>query len=231
MWAMTLSTIHYANPMSTVDYIVSHWRKDKITRPQSCYKRHGGDSCFNSYLKTIDGSKSTKFVYGETVMMDRDSVKLLCSLLKPSQDVLEWGSGGSTLFYSKFVKSWNTIEHDLAWAKQVSKKKIPNVVYHSVPVTWDTVGRWPDDGDYETFKDYVEFPKSLNRQFDVVLVDGRARVACAYSVIRNNLLKPNGVVIIHDWERKYYKEVLKSFNIVAEDVSSVRHLGVLAPKK
>ena len=107
-------------------------------------------------------------------------------------------------------------------------KKIPNVVYHSVPVEWDPLV--PADGDYEEFKDYVEYPKSLNRQFDVVWVDGRARVACAFSVIRNNLLKPNGVVIIHDWERKHYKEVLKSFNIVAEDVSSVRHLGVLAPK-
>lgn len=40
MWAMTLSTIHYGNPMSTVDYIVSHWRKNKITRPQSCYKNN-----------------------------------------------------------------------------------------------------------------------------------------------------------------------------------------------
>ena len=30
--------------------------------------------CFNSYLKTIDSSKRNKFVYGETVMMDRDSV-------------------------------------------------------------------------------------------------------------------------------------------------------------
>lgn len=40
MWAMTLSTIHYGNPMSTVDYVISHWRKDKITRPQSCYKNN-----------------------------------------------------------------------------------------------------------------------------------------------------------------------------------------------
>ena len=210
------------------NFIVGY--ENKVKRFKSVGLWYTQSDCFNSYLKTIDTSKSNKFVYGETVMMDRDSVKLLCSVLKPSQDVLEWGSGGSTLFYSKFVKSWNSIEHDLAWAKQVSQKKIPNVVYHSVPVEWD-ISKWCcSDGTYEEFKEYVEYPKSLNRKFDVVLVDGRARVACAYSVIRNNLLKPNGVVIIHDWEREYYKEVLKSFNIVAEDVSSVRHLGVLAPK-
>ena len=39
-WMMVLSTIHYGNPMSSVDYVVSHWRKHKDTRPAKCFAKH-----------------------------------------------------------------------------------------------------------------------------------------------------------------------------------------------
>ena len=34
-----------------------------------------------------------------TVMLDRGGVELMCSILKPDMDVLEYGSGGSTTFF------------------------------------------------------------------------------------------------------------------------------------
>ena len=34
------------------------------------------------------------------------------------------------------------------------------------------------------FRDYIEFPAGLNEKFDLILVDGRARVAAAKSIIR-----------------------------------------------
>jgi hypothetical protein len=42
-WLMTLSDIHYGNPLSTVDYIVYVWRRNyarkglNTMRPQACY--------------------------------------------------------------------------------------------------------------------------------------------------------------------------------------------------
>ena len=32
-------------------------------------------------------------------MLDRGGVELMCSILKPDMDVLEYGSGGSTTFF------------------------------------------------------------------------------------------------------------------------------------
>lgn len=37
-WMMTLSTVHYGNPMSSIDYVVNHWRRGRPSRPEQCYK-------------------------------------------------------------------------------------------------------------------------------------------------------------------------------------------------
>ena len=44
-------------------------------------------------------------------------------------------------------------------------------------------GRW-GDGTYEQFADYVEKPVEYEMKFDLIIVDGRARVAAAESIIR-----------------------------------------------
>ena len=42
MWLMTLSDIHYGAVESTVDFVVSHWRKGKDTRPSVCFSKSTG---------------------------------------------------------------------------------------------------------------------------------------------------------------------------------------------
>ena len=50
---------------------------------------------------------------------------------------------------------------------------------------------------------YVNRPAELEERFDLVIVDGRARVACALSTLSAGLLRScdRSRVIIHDWER------------------------------
>lgn len=37
-WIMTLSAVHYGNPLSSIDFLVSYWRGDDAdTRPRACY--------------------------------------------------------------------------------------------------------------------------------------------------------------------------------------------------
>ena len=86
------------------------------------------------------------------------------------------------------------------------------------------------EGTYNQFAEYIEKPRQYNRTFDLVIVDGRARVAAAESVLTNHLLRDNSsVVVVHDWERNYYKSLLKLFRVVREDNSGPRHLVVLRP--
>jgi FkbM family methyltransferase len=185
-------------------------------------------TCWDAYQSNVDATKATEFVPGKSVMMEPSSVKMLCELLTPSTRVLEWGSGGSSLFFSKFVKSWDSVEHDAVWYTKMQdySKSLVNVNVFTVAHTWDGF----DDGTYGQFQEYVDLPKTFGKQFDVVIVDGRARPACARSVERNNLLAPNGVVVIHDWERAQYHVVLDTFRVYREDTTGQRHLGILRPR-
>ena len=186
------------------------------------------NKCCETYVKTIDSNQRAQYVPGKTVMMEATSVRLVCSLLSDDKHVLEWGSGGSTHFFSQFTASWDAIEHDKTWAEIIRQQPLTNVHLHTTLVEWNANAQ--KDGTYKEFKNYVEFPKTLNRKWDVILIDGRARVACAQSVIRNRLLARQGVVIIHDWERTTYKQILQEYDIVSEDSHGPRHLGVLQPK-
>jgi hypothetical protein len=49
---------------------------------------------------------------------------------------------------------------------------------------------------------YVKYPARVGRQFDVVLVDGRKRRRCIIEA--SKLLKPGGVIVLHDAHRAYY---------------------------
>lgn len=36
-WMMTRSDLHYGNPLSSIDYVVAHWRRKRNMFPQQCY--------------------------------------------------------------------------------------------------------------------------------------------------------------------------------------------------
>ena len=128
---------------------------------------------------------------------------------------LEWGSGGSTLHFSRYLEngvSFISIEHNKQWFDRIRQRVIENnkiKLYHAPPKK----SPWIDDhhlGSLSDFRDYVEFPKKFNQKFDFILVDGRARKACMILAI--NLLKTDGVVILHDANREYYWESFRFFN-------------------
>jgi len=61
------------------------------------------------------------------------------------------------------------------------------------------------------------FNQNSNVKFDVILVDGRVRPQCAYQALL--LLKEDGVLLIHDWEKKsdprpVYRIVLRWFELL-----------------
>ena len=70
-----------------------------------------------------------------------------------------------------------------------------------------------------SFDSYIEFPKTLNKKFNIVIIDGRERVKCAKAII--NLLHDDHKIFIHDWNRKKYHKVLSNYRLV-------RRIGNLA---
>ena len=129
--------------------------------------------------------------------MTRDSNTIIESLLKPSYIGLEWGSGCSTIWFSKREKHLTSVENLAYWYKQVSHKlkleNLTNVNYLFIP---DYDGS--KEGTYEMHSTkYVQVANSFSRNsLDFVLVDGVYRSACA--VTATGLIKSGGFLIIDD---------------------------------
>ena len=141
--------------------------------------------------------------------MDEGGVSLICSLLGPNTSVLEYGAGGSTTFFSQFVHSWVSIEHNPAWAREVDRT-LANLpwgdrvkVYTVLPDTEFREGR--SDGTEEQFHSYLHYPGTLGMTYDLVINDGRARVGVSRALIQDNILASrDSRVVVHDWDRLPY---------------------------
>ena len=69
-----------------------------------------GSKAVKKALKTRFWSGNDYFAF-RTVMLDRGGVELICSILKPDMDVLEYGSGGSTTFFRWAEASDNNLSY------------------------------------------------------------------------------------------------------------------------
>eukprot|EP00192_Tetraselmis_astigmatica_P015246 CAMPEP_0117681952 /NCGR_PEP_ID=MMETSP0804-20121206/19322_1 /TAXON_ID=1074897 /ORGANISM="Tetraselmis astigmatica, Strain CCMP880" /LENGTH=176 /DNA_ID=CAMNT_0005491875 /DNA_START=106 /DNA_END=633 /DNA_ORIENTATION=+ len=117
------------------------------------------------------------------VLMTPREQALVMGSLGSEKTMLEYGTGGSTKYYSRFVRQYYTIEHNQLFFEKMKPDldALPNVVAHLEPVEKGYNG-WTggmNAGNYEQFHNYVHAIDKLGvKHFDVVLVDGRARVAC-----------------------------------------------------
>ncbi len=62
------------------------------------------------------------------------------------------------------------------------------------------------DGEFSEFEDYIN-AGMVNAPYDVVLIDGRARVECAK--LCQYICNPESMIFIHDFYRTEYLDVYK----------------------
>ncbi len=112
--------------------------------------------------------------------------------INKSQDVFEFGSGNSTLFYAKSVKSIVSVENDREWFNIISKQNLKNskIIYCQL----DRNGK------------YAQSALNTNQKFHITIVDGRDRVNCCKQAIHS--LTEDGVIILDDSERKEYSDAV-----------------------
>ena len=56
--------------------------------------------------------------------------------------------------------------------------------------------------------DYIDHPRTHNVEYDIALVDGRARTHCVIEAMK--ILRHGGVVVLHDAQRVQYHESIRS---------------------
>lgn len=159
-------------------------------------------------------------------LMHEHEYKFIEKYLNPSDTLLEWGSGNSTIYFSNLVKKVITIEHDIDWLNiiktTIDAYSIDNIETHYIAAH----SKDPIPCRYEQFKDYIEYVKKHEFKFTKVLIDGRARKYCAKSIY--DYIDENVIVFIHDFNRPDYQKTLKYYDIV--DIET-KGQGIVALKK
>jgi hypothetical protein len=138
----------------------------------------------------------------------------------------EFGSGGSTYraSISQNVKTVTSVESDLIISKKI-KKLSPKIdmIYVDIGPTKE-FGNPTNRSKSHLWKNYANAFQNRKENTDLVLIDGRFRVACALTVC---LELPTSTVIVHDFNnRLHYHCILPYFDFI----ESIDTLVVLKPK-
>lgn len=154
---------------------------------------------------------------------------LLSSAFHKEARVLEWGCGASTLSIAPLVKDLVSIEHHFEWWYKIKQQVPDNVKLNLIHRN----KREADghDGTLQDYYNYVTRPTTYGK-FDVIFIDGRARVECARVAV--DMLNEGGVIFIHDMYdpnpkcRRYEYEVVTEF---LDLIESARCMSKFKPKK
>lgn len=151
--------------------------------------------------------------------MNFAAIDFLEQTLTPKSKVLEWGVGGSTVFWSTRAGEIVSIEHDAAWFER-AREQLAHLEGRDPPLTLRLVEPRPGEaGDYSSglepyrdmsFEAYVkaitEYPKAY---FDLIVVDGRARMACLHACV--DYLAPGGTILLDNADYTRYQPELARF--------------------
>lgn len=160
---------------------------------------------------------SKPFMGGEEIAMIE---KYMAELGKV--DVLEYGSGGSTVKFAPLSKHWFSIEHDADWATKtreaLQRAAITNATVTTVPPSPPTNPMFAGvytDAYVDAFAGYVGAANRANLPFGAALIDGRSRLAAARMALE--LLRPGGYLFFHDFlgaNRTRYRAFLRDCQMV-----------------
>ncbi len=122
-----------------------------------------------------------------------DSIKLIKKLIKEDDKILEFGSGRSTIWFSKYSQLVYSIETNLIWYHKIKKvinnKSIKNVKLFLLE---------EKKGNFD--QKYSNFLKSMKQDFfDIILVDGKHRDITTRKSMK--VLKSGGLLIIDNVNR------------------------------
>lgn len=127
---------------------------------------------------------------------------------RPAARVFEYGSGASTVWLSKRAGEVTTVEHDAAWLakfqRQTANFRHVNLLHRSI-----------EDGPAS----YVDAINEFDGQFDLIVVDGRHRVACLERSAPR--LKADGIIVFDDSGRSRYRAAIENSGL-----TETRHFGL-----
>lgn len=169
----------------------------------------------------------------EVPAMSPAEIELFESCLDQAHHYYEFGSGGSTKLAASMGLTVHGVESDARWLEQLRSEVGSACQVQHVDIGPTKEWGYPVDlRAADQFPDYSRSIHAHDRPFDLVLVDGRFRVACTletidYLVEKGDLATAR--IFIHDfWNREHYKPVLEFLD--AEKTVETAGLFKIKPK-
>lgn len=140
---------------------------------------------------------------------------------RPDARVFEYGSGASTIWLARRSGSVISIEHDRDWHGVVSQQlcSFPNATLRLIePDPEPQAGYLSEKGNWagRSFREYVSAIDQEPGQFDLIVIDGRARSACLRH--SSNRLAPGGVIVFDNSNRARYRSAINASGLSARRV-------------
>ncbi len=112
--------------------------------------------------------------------------------------ILEWGSGGSTLWLAHKCKYIVSFDHQKEWHEYLVDgfkyfPELTNYELHFAEHQGDLNGGGEESP-------YVNLPETLGYEYDIIIVDGAVRNACIRKAVEL-LSKKGGILIIDNWNQ------------------------------
>jgi predicted O-methyltransferase YrrM len=161
------------------------------------------------------------WTYGATAEVERH-----LAALDGRARVFEYGAGASSVWLARRAARVHSVEHDPGFATVMrrlvgSHDLADRLTLLEVPPTTSAEPRVPSTRRGEQGRDYADYVAAIDTvpgELDLVVVDGRARMACLEAAARR--LAPGGMVLVDDSQRPRYAAGLASCGLMVR-----RHRG------
>jgi len=137
---------------------------------------------------------------------------------RSSPRVFEYGSGASTIWLARRAGSVTSIEHDSSWYGVVSKRlaahgnatvKLIEADAEPIPGYLSEKEGWEG----RSFRQYASSIDAEPGEFDLIIIDGRARAACLAHAVKK--LAPDGMILFDNSARSRYRTAIAASGLQA----------------
>lgn len=144
---------------------------------------------------------------------------------RPEARVFEFGSGASTLWLAQRAHHVTSVEHDGEFAEEVrgllgDATNVTLRIVPPVPSATPAVSSAREGHEDLDFSDYVATIDDADGPFDLIVVDGRARLACLQRA--RDHLAPGGMIVFDDVLRTRYRPALTATDLRATVVAGAK---------
>lgn len=147
--------------------------------------------------------------------MASDEQQLFQACLKSASRYFEFGAGGSTVWAAQQGLTVHGIESDAQWVNALKAQLGELCRVEAVDIGPTQAWGFPASKEHEDkFSNYSLAINAHDEPFDLILVDGRFRVACTMAailhILRHHDRLGEAKIFIHDfWNRPHYHCVLQ----------------------